>query len=81
MTDQNAEVLLNLIAGLRALIAKRESLYEVLATLAREIGDQPTDALVVYLATWPRSDSPNTGMIAIAIIEAELARRTPITKH
>ena len=46
-----------------------------------QVSQQRTDVLMTSLATMPRSDKPNTGNIAVAILEAELARRTPVSVH
>ena len=69
------------IHSLRELIATREANYEMLCAMAREVSQKRTDVLMTSLATMPRSDKPNTGNIAVAILEAELARRTPISVH
>lgn len=81
MNPPTVDNLLALIHSLSELIAKREASYEMLCAMARGVSQQRTDVLMTVLATMPRSDEPNTGAIAVAILEAELARRTPVSVH
>jgi len=81
MNPHTVDNLLALIHSLRELIATREANYEMLCAMAREVSQQRTDVLMTNLAAMPRSDKPNTGNIAVAILEAELARRTPASVH
>ena len=81
MTPHTVDDLLDLIHSLRELIATREATYEMLCAMAREVSQHRTDVLMTILATMPRSDKPGTGNIAVAILEAELVRRTPISVH
>ena len=81
MNPHTVDNLLDLIHSLRELIATREANYEMLCAMARGVSEQRTDVLMTVLATMPRSDKPNTGNIAVAILEAELARRTPVSVH
>ena len=81
MNPHTVDNLLALIHSLRELIATREANYEMLCAMAREVSQHRTDVLMTILAAMPRSDKPNTGNIAVAILEAELARRTPVSVH
>jgi len=81
MNPHTVDNLLALIHSLRELIDTREANYEMLCAMARGVSQQRTDVLRANLAALPRSDTPNTGNIAVAILEAELARRTPISVH
>ena len=81
MNPHTVDSLLALVHSLRELIATREATYEMLCAMAREVSQQRTDVLMTSLASMPRSDKPGTGNIAVAILEAELARRTPVSVH